>query len=377
MIKAELYLPEVSEQKVNSRNPSSIIKPILPPVVGELPIDNRTKELVDAVLATVFERLAAQKERVATLSNVLIEYNKLPRQTVGEKRNAKKLVRETAAELLQNPQDINTAVFVWKRHESFYALVKEESKTLIREKWESITPEQLAELVRTYADNPQAQDFPREMLTSYFGRPKTRRQRINAYYTFVSSVANLVGEDKAFNEGVRIGLYDTDILPKDPYLIEQNIFTSLPYTIFLNSSNGAKDLLSLPRNKDEERDLQKSLIAEYAILKLSTMGSKDLEEARRRRNDFISTNTYLRDMWEQAQRQAEEKLGSSGLVRQLHNAMKAFTDSIDALSREHGNENSRIHDLFNNETNPLNQKFKEVLPQRAALKKTHSFTLTP
>jgi len=49
----ETLQPGRSEQQVGPRN-SPLIKPILPPVVGELPIDNRTEELVDAVITSMF-----------------------------------------------------------------------------------------------------------------------------------------------------------------------------------------------------------------------------------------------------------------------------------------------------------------------------------
>lgn len=329
---------------------------------------SREKQLVENVLAPIFNDLVLKEKAAGCARSIVEEYNGLPKLTVGQIKETKKFIRQAAGELLQNPEDINTAVFVWKRHDLFYELVKEESKTLIREKWEHITPEQLAELVRIYANNPQAKDFAKEMLTSYFNRPKSTRQRVHAYYTFVSSVLDLVGEDKAFNEGVRIGLHDTDILPKDPYLIEHSVFISLPYTIFQNSSNGTKDLLSLPRNKDEERVFQKLLIAKYTILKLSTMGSEDLRILRQKEEDFVNSSDKLQIMWEKEQEKAEKKIGRDKVMR-LNNAMNAFADSEDTLSIEMTDEHNWVQNIFRDETDPLNQKFKKVLSKRGLAEK--------
>ncbi len=307
--------------------------------------------------------------------NVLAEYNSLPKQTIGQKRKAKNLVRETAGKMVQNPQDISAAAFVWERQESFYELVKGESKTLIQEQWEGITSEQLAEFVRAYADSPQTQDFPREMLTSYFNRPKSRRQRVHAYYTFVSCVLDLVGEDKAFNEGVRIGLYGTDILPKDPYLIEQVIFISLPYTIFRNSSNnGAKDLLSLPRNNDEEIVFQKLLIANAVVAQLSFLSSQDLGGAIQRHSDFLKTDQGLMAKWQEQMANAEEQIEPAESKKLYNAAMQLDAHYRKIFSEEEPPELKNIlpfNTLFY-ETDPLNIKFQAALPQITDLKMQRS-----
>ena len=307
------------------------------------------KQLVNIIFRQTFD--PPDTDKITNWAEeALVTFNSLSKQTVGEKRNVKKLLRETAGQLVQSPQDISTAAFVWKSHDSFYQLIKDESKTIIREKWESITPEQLAELVRIYADNPQAQDFAKEMLTSYFDRPKTRRQRINAYYTFVSSVVDLVGEDTAFTFGVKIGLCDTDILPKDPNLIEQTLLLSLPYN-------------------EEEIVFQKLLIARNIVFQLSFLSLEDLGAVRQKHYDFLSTNDKLKKRWSEELGKAVKQIGKAR-VSEINKATVAFDmRREDVLSEKEKLELENIwpFNLFFDKSDPLNQKFQKVLSERGAL----------
>lgn len=230
MNKLETLQPGRSEQQVGPRN-SPLIKPILPRVVGDLPNEARTEQLVDRIVVVIWA------------NQVFSEYaecNGLPKQNSKERKHAKNLITKTAGELLKNPQDITIAQKTWrgnelsrddaeKSQEPFSELVRIERLALIKEKWKDVTPEQLAQLVRISSDiNDPSQDDAKEMLRNYFRGPKSRNQRIDAYYNLVSATLDLVGEDEAFYEGMKIALHATDILPKVPSLVEQTAMLSLP-----------------------------------------------------------------------------------------------------------------------------------------------------
>lgn len=288
--------------------------------------------------------------------NELAEYRRLPKVNSQERKNIKSFVAQIAGRLLQNPQNIEIAADVWKNTQDqtgleFYERVKKGSGELIKEKWEDVTSEQLAQLVGIYASNPQSKDFAKELLTSYFEGPENRRQRVGAYYTFVSCLLDLVGDDKAFNEGVRIGLHDTDILARDNDLIEQIILLSLPYN-------------------EEERVFQKLLIANVVVVQLSFLSSQDLGEARQRNNDFLDTNGRLKAKWNKEAAKAERQIGSAQVSKLNEAARKADLRSWRTLSME---EKLKLKDIWPfsllfDEKDPLNKKLQEALPRITDLK---------
>jgi len=316
-------------------------------VSPEVNRDKSLEELVNKLFDPIL-KLTPSDKTANWAEDVLGKFNSLPKTNSRERKVVKNLVVLSAAQLLQAPQHIDAAGDVWKTQESLYGLIKKESKAFMRGKWEEITSEQLAQLVRIYANNPQFKDFAKELLANYFKGPKSRRQRIDAYYTFTSCVLDLVGDDRAFSEGVKIGLHDTDILPKDPHLIEQSIFLSLPYS-------------------EEKRVFQKSLISKYIMIKLSTMGSEDLRILSQKENKFVHASDKLKIRWEKEQEIAEKRIGRDELVR-LNKAMNAFEDSLNTLFTEKKDKDNLIQRVFLDETDPLNQKFKEVVSRMAALK---------
>ncbi len=309
-------------------------------------------------------------ETVDWAEDALTEYNGLPKVNNKERGKVEVLLGRSADLLLRNPQKISTAAFVWERLDPFYKRIKEKSKALIGEKWEDITAGQLAQLVRTYADtdNLPGQDFAKEMLTGYFSGPKTRSKRIRAYYTFVSSLLDLVGDDRALEEGVKIAHHDTDILPKNPHLMEQVLFLSLPYDIFILSDSPEiqKDLFSLPTDKDKERDFQELIIIRHTLVRLVSMGSEDSKESPRKEEDFIQNNPELTARWKKAQAQAVDRIGEGGL-KQLNGTLYLFFGSdSDILSAKENTGNAWLNSLLDDISDPLNQKFKKVFSENSS-----------
>jgi hypothetical protein len=165
---------------------------------------------VDNLFGAMFGELTAQERTTIDWANqVLEEYNNLPKQTSRERRVVKKLITKTSGELLEDPQNIFIAHQTWRGHESsrdgareseepFSKLVRGECLAFIKEKWKEVKPEQLAQLVRIYANNNDpTQDYAKEMLRNYFKGPDSRGQRVDACYNFLSTTLDLAGENEA------------------------------------------------------------------------------------------------------------------------------------------------------------------------------------
>ena len=121
----------------------------------------------------------------------------------------------------------------------------------------------------------------------------------------------------------------------------------------------------MPRNKDEERDFQKLLIAKHIVLQLSTMGSEDLKQLCQKEDDFLQASDKLTIIWDREQKEAGDKIGQNESMK-LNKAMNDFAESADTLSIETNDKNSWVQDIFRDETDPLNQKFQKVFPRLAA-----------
>ena len=311
--------------------------------------------------------------------NALTEYSKLPRANSHERQRVRNLATQTAGRLLQYPQNIEIAADAWKTQSaSFYELVKTESAGLIEKNWKDVTSEQLADLIGIHANSPSAQGFAKEMLKNYFRGPSNRRERIDAYYTLAYSTLHLIEDEKAFTQAIRIGLHDnSDILLKVPNLIEQTLFLSLPYDIFifpnlLKIEEDAIDLFSLPKNKDKEKDFQRLLIAKDVMFQLSFLSLEDLGESRQKYRDFLNldTNKKLMKKWTEEVVKAKKQVRSAKAITEINNATMEFdVRKGDSLSEEEKLELKKIwpFNLFFDETDPLKQEFKKVFPQEDRL----------
>jgi len=179
---------------------------------------DRLEELVDGMFTSLFGELTDQEKVAIDWANQALEnYNSLPKGNNRERSRAGNVALYAGRQLLVNPQSIDIARIVWNNHRSqeevqdnqrknetfsFYDLVKQEAASDIRKNWEKVTPEQLGKLVKIYASNSLAQAFAKDALTSYFEGPRSKRQRIDAFYNFTFSILDLVGDRKALKEGL-------------------------------------------------------------------------------------------------------------------------------------------------------------------------------
>ena len=287
------------------------------------------------------------------------DYDSLPKNTSSERKKAKHFVGNVAVELLQNPQDIDfmkEALADRKNNantqnpkQQFAQLVRNECLGLIKEDWQDVKPEQLAKLVNVYTNsNGPSQDFAKDLLTNYFKGPRSRNQRIGAYYNFVSGVLDLAGDKEAFIEGMKIALHATDILPKNPSLIEQAVVLSLPYG-------------------EEEEDFNKLIIAKYIIIQVSRR-LQVFSVYHKENGDFMATNEKAKSEWTRKKERVRKKIGVAE-AREFNNRVIGFFKiSEQPLSEEikQGFKDVWPHSVVFNETDPLNQKFKRVFPQMDA-----------
>lgn len=305
------------------------------------------------------QELSPQAKTILWANQVLEEYNGLTKQAGKEKKKAKSLVFEAARQLLEHPENIDLAGSVWKSHEpvsqegsvkqqSFYELVKEKSSHQAKDHWKEITSEKLTELVKTYAYSRLVQDMAEEILTSYFKGPDSRNEWISAYYTFAFAVLDLIEDQKAFNEAIKIALFDTSILPMDSDLFRKaHVSASLPCDI-------------------DDRNLQKVLVANNVIIRLSFLASEDLVELRQRSSKFLKTDSRAKKLSNTALQRAIKKLGFPR-VQAINQAMIEMNADVPGV-REHGQTTEGIliaatkwpSNLVYDQLERLNQKFRMV-----------------
>jgi len=317
---------------------------------------DRTEQLVEIMFNAISGELTPQDKTTLWAYQVIGEYNGLPQQTSQERKRAKNLVTQTASKLLENPQDISTAEEIWRTNEldigyaqesdePFSKLVERKCQALTKEKWCNIVPEQLAQLVRLYVDNNDpSQDLAKEMLKNYFKGPESSNQRIDAYYNFVSAIPDLVGEEDAFKEGMKIALYGTEILAPNPSLREQTI------------------LLNLPSREKESVFFKKALIANYVINQLRFIGLQDLDEYYQGRKNFVCTEA-VKEAFEKKVQRAREAIGEDR-AKELNRKMLDFLGCITNPLSEEKKESLKgdwPYSLAFDETDPLIEKFRRVL----------------
>ena len=311
--------------------------------------------------------LLPQQQVMLWANKTLEEYSSLSQTTGPERKKAKNLVREAARILVQDPEKIDVAASIWKSREStkeqqkpeesFYELVKQETASRIKEKWETVTPEKLAHLIRIYANSVLAHDFTHEMLKSYFKGPQNRKQRIDARYAFASTALDLLEDDKAFNEAIRIGLLNTDIVPIDSVFMEEShLSTSLPWDI-------------------DDKTLQRHMIAQNVLIRSSFVSSEDFGEVRQKTMIFAANSEKLKRMMERGIARARRKIGNAK-VESINKSMIAMGSNSEVGFREE--ELQRLKsvwpgNLVFDEEEPLNLKFRTLIGSKEDFEHTKKY----
>jgi len=334
-----LALREISKQdSINAGDESSQALP----VVGNPLVDLKPAE----------RELTPQEQTVLWANQVFEEHNNLPKRNSAERRVARNLVTQTARSLVQNPADIDIAGSVWKSREtasenqqptdSFYGEVKKESSAAIRKNWETVTPEQLAQLVKVYANSILTQDFGHDLLANYFKGPNSRNQKVDALYNFALGALDLIENQRALEEAVKIGQFETPLLPR-----ESGFFRDIQIAMG-----------GLTSNEQEELSLKKALITQRVLADMTTLTSLDYDQIFSRDQDYIERDEKLQDTktlaLEQAKRSDEVKNRIEAMREYGSNEGDVNTLEIKRLG------NVWPYSLVLDEDDPLTRKCKEI-----------------
>ncbi len=258
-------------------------------------------------LVTSDKELTPNEQTIIWANQILDEYHNLPKQTGSERTRAKNLISEAGRRLLQNPVELDIAGSIWRSrstpargtepNESFYALVKERSAKEVRDDWEKISPEQLAEWVRIFAHNQIVTDLTGNLLSAYFRGPQNRRQRVDALYKFTYGSLVLVDDPIALEEAVKIGQFQTEILP-------------------LGSDFHMDFFLAVNTTVDDDALLQKALNVDeimFNLYRLTTLNGDEIKESIKRAytDRFEDRSIHELD-------RMRKRLGEDEAIRRMH-----------------------------------------------------------
>lgn len=297
--------------------------------------------------------LTPQEQTILWAQNTLEEYNNLPKGNYAERKKVNFFLETTIDHLLQNPQEIDSSVSIWKartgqEQDGFYEKIKQSAAKQIKDQAkknpESIQPQTISELVKIYANNTLIKDFGEALLSSYFRGPEKRGQRVSAYYEFVFSIVDLLEDRKALEQGLRIALNETDILPiSSPFFIDMALLGS-----------------GLTRSLKEEGDLKRLLIANRVISDVVVLTQLDREGVLQAHQKFLNKteNQIKKDV---ELKKMKAALGDSE-ARKRGNAMAAYLDMNQGVTGQtiERLKNYWPYSLVLDENDPLLRKFTEL-----------------
>ncbi len=171
------------------------------------------------------EREGANHEAdvVAWSEFIFNKFSTTPQGNKEEKKRAEKAFEKNLGYLPSHPQDIDTAVSVWKSRsmdedgqvseKSVYERAKNVLAQEVKKSWRMITPQQLSEFTRVYAHSQLAPDFGKSLLSSYFSGPMQPQEKAEAYHKYSLAALPLATDPAAIERAVAIGSFNSDILP--------------------------------------------------------------------------------------------------------------------------------------------------------------------
>jgi hypothetical protein len=304
--------------------------------------------------------MSHQQIAIRWATDVLEAYRGLPKNNHRERQRAKDFVEVAAIQLLTNPENIDTAVSLWKSRESsqehsgkkedsFYKTIKEVGAQLMKKDWKIKTHEELAGLVRVYANSILGSDFAQELLTNYFNGPDSIVQRVDARYKFAFAALDLVDDQKAFKQAARIGFFATPIIPRmsSSYFLDRESLKTLAYNV-------------------DDATLQKFLAAETVFKSCAIAASEDIDKLYAQNRFFAGTDRKYQNNLIKEEEKARKKLGEEG-YKQRTEKLKTFY-SMRVLGPKGSFrliEESWPGNLAFNKNEPLLQKERRLLGSKA------------
>jgi len=354
-----LALREISRQDlINAEDESSQALP----VVGNPLVDLKPAE----------RELALQEQTILWANQVLEEYNGLPKRNSREKKVATNLATQAARRLLQNPEDIDIAGSIWKSHESkeqaqdekqkqnvesFYDLVTQEASRDIRKNWEKVSPEQLSQMIKTYANNFLVQDLAQEILVGYSKGPTKRSERAEYFYNVARAAIRLVEDKKAFVEAMRIQLFhNEDVLPRRRNLLERGKIVTIPWDV-------------------GEKELEKWLRLDHITIQLSYVYPEELRPLVEENNNFLRGH----EAREFAEKEGERAVGKIGYEETLGLSQKMTEYSRRAGLRMY--EDGKIDNLpwpesiINDRDDPLMNEYSDSVLEKVHFEQAKQFVV--
>lgn len=169
-------------------------------------------------------RPLTEEEKVSLWAySTVAEYSRLPKGNNRERKIAENLVRQVASELILHPEKMIIAGQIWKtqqpktpdlQRKSFYEEVSETTALFVRNNRAAMHSDQLGGFIRAYSYGQVASDLGGGAVAAYFKGPENPKQAADAFYVFIDATLDLITDQKAFEDAVRIGMFDSPLLPR-------------------------------------------------------------------------------------------------------------------------------------------------------------------
>jgi len=303
-------------------------------------------------------KISHQEGAINWATRAFEQYRNLPKTDINHKERVRidSLVKETARQLLTNPENIDIATGVWKsrerlegateeRKESFYESVKKAGAKLMKEKWQSYDEKKLAGIVRAYANSVLCPDFAQELLKGYFGGPPDSIvKRIEARYKFASSTLDLADDQKAFRKAARIGFFaDDSVLPRtSSYFLDTGSLKSFAYNV-------------------NDAQLQQFMVTENVLQSCAIAASEDVDSLVGQNRIFAETDLEYKNRLEKEEGNARRRLGEKEYASRNKQLLNFYSASVVSKKGYLELKKSWPGKFFFDETEPLRQKCRSLM----------------
>lgn len=231
--------------------------------------------------------LTPQEDIILWSHKVFDEYSSMPQENHKQRSKAERFVKNVALEVLSDPEKLGIAAAIWKTKEeeipegkkSFYSVISDSASELAEERWADFTSEQLAGLVRVFANNELSSEMVEEILKSYFNGPESPEEKVDCLYNFTYGVLDLINDKKSLEQGVRISNFHTDILPKN--------------------SDFYRDYAVATWVIDNDNLLRKACCVDHVTHQLCTLTTLDPELVKKGLWQFLQTDSLLKSSLDQ------------------------------------------------------------------------------
>lgn len=311
------------------------------------PIKNGDGENPLAEIQPSEETLSEDEKDLLWANRILTEYNDSVKS--GNKHKAKEIVSFAARRLVKKTETIGRLAAVWKvdeessEEDSAYNQILRRTYKEIKDNWDDLTHEQIAGLIKCYAHEEIGKDFVEQLLKAYFNGPSSRRQKVDAHYNFAFAALDLVNDQKAIDEVVRIGFFDTQIIPR--------------------GSEFHRDFILGRGTINDDQILSKAIIADNAIFNLSFLSTVDISDAQAANRSYVNTDPKIRAGLEKIILKASKMLGPKA-ARDRTLALMAYNEQDKLVL---GDDEETAHVFVSTWPYSLLSKEKDPLCKRESL----------